>query len=81
MFLALDYDKTYTTDPVLWDTFIQMAEDRGHVVKIVTMRRPDEAIIDPPVEVIYTSRQAKSKVIFADIWIDDSPHWIYQDSL
>ena len=81
MFLALDYDKTYTTDPVLWDTFIQMAEDRGHVVKIVTMRRPDETIIDPPVEVIYTSRQAKSKVIFADIWIDDSPHWIYQDSL
>ena len=81
MLIALDYDKTYTVDPVLWDDFVQIAQNRGHVVKIVTMRRPDEAIIDAPVEVVYTSRKAKAAVVNADIWIDDSPHWVYQDSL
>jgi hypothetical protein len=81
MLIALDYDKTYTADPALWDDFVQSARDRGHTVKIVTMRTPDEAIADAPVEVVYTSRKAKSAVIKADIWIDDSPNWVYQDSL
>jgi len=81
MFIALDYDKTYTADPALWDSFVKLAQSRGHIVKIVTMRRPDEAIIDVPIEVIYTNRKAKSTVVRADIWIDDNPQWVYQDSL
>jgi hypothetical protein len=81
MLIALDYDKTYTADPALWNDFVQLAQDCGHTVKIVTMRTPNEEIIDVPVEVIYTSRVAKASVIKADVWIDDSPHWIYQDSL
>jgi hypothetical protein len=80
--IALDYDKTYTTDPWLWDAFISHAQHRGHEVRIVTMRRPDdEAILDPPVPVIYSSRAAKNTVYNADIWIDDAPHWIYQASM
>ena len=81
MLIALDYDKTYTVDPALWDRFIRDAEINGHVVKIVTMRYPHEAITNVPCEVVYTSRQAKSKIIKADVWIDDSPHWIYQDAI
>jgi hypothetical protein len=81
MLIALDYDKTYSADPALWDDFVQSAQDRGHTVKIVTMRRPDEAILGVPVEVVYTSRKAKAAVVSADIWIDDSPQWVYQDSL
>lgn len=81
MFIALDYDKTYTADPTLWNNFVQLAQDRGHTVKIVTMRRTDEAIFGSPVEVVYTSRKAKAAVVNADIWIDDNPQWIYQDSL
>ena len=81
MLIALDYDKTYTADPALWDAFVQSAQNRGHTVKIVTMRRPDEAILDASIEIVYTSRKAKAAVISADIWIDDSPHWVYQDSL
>jgi hypothetical protein len=81
MLIALDYDKTYTADSALWDDFVQLAQDRGHTVKIVTMRTPQEAIDSVPVEVVYTSRKAKSAVVRADIWIDDSPHWVYQDSL
>ena len=80
MLIALDYDGTYTADPSLWDEFIRSAQARGHTVKIVTMRHPSEAIVNPPVEVIYTSRNAKSAYLKPDIWIDDSPHWIYQDS-
>lgn len=81
MLIALDYDKTYTADPALWDDFVQSAQNRGHTVKIVTMRTPQEAIDNVSIEIVYTSRKAKSTVVSADIWIDDSPHWVYQDSL
>ena len=80
MLIALDYDKTYTADPALWDSFVYLAQSRGHTVKIVTMRRPDEAIDTNIADVVYTSRKAKAAVIRADIWIDDSPHWVYQDA-
>jgi hypothetical protein len=81
MLIALDYDKTYTAAPCLWDRFIADAIDSGHSVVIVTMRYPTEEIPDVGIPVVYTSRSAKSKVVKADIWIDDSPHWIYEDSL
>jgi hypothetical protein len=81
MRIALDYDKTYTADPPFWDEFVRIALARGHNVSIVTMRRPDEQILDaPPIDIVYTSRKAKSSVYSADVWVDDSPHWIYQDS-
>jgi len=79
--IALDYDKTYTADPTLWNGFIFAAKARKHDVKIVTLRTPNESIQVDGVEVIYTSRQAKMKHIAADIWIDDNPAWVYQDSL
>lgn len=81
MLIALDYDKTYTADPTLWNGFIFAAKARKHDVKIVTLRTPSESIQVDGVEVIYTSRQAKMKHIAADIWIDDNPAWVYQDSL
>lgn len=83
MLIALDYDKTYTADPDLWRDFVQLAKQRGHVVTIVTMRYFYENITDAPcdVDVIYTARKAKSSCVEADIWIDDSPQWVYQDSL
>jgi hypothetical protein len=80
MLIALDYDKTYTADPALWDDFIQSAKDRGHTVKIVSMRYPSEPIESVPVDVVYTSRKAKATIFKADIWIDDSPTWIFEDS-
>lgn len=81
MLIALDYDKTYTLDPILWDKFVDSAINSGHEVKIVTMRFPHEEISVNNVEVIYTSRKAKIGFIQPDIWIDDSPGWIYQDAL
>lgn len=81
MRIALDYDDTYTRDPVFWAAFIQMARTRGHEVMIVTMRYPREPVQDVPCEVIYTGRSAKkdfleARGIIIDVWIDDSPHWI-----
>lgn len=77
--IALDYDGTYTADPSLWEAFIRMAERRGHIVKIVTMRRPTEPVRNPPCEVIYTARKAKMLSYLADIWIDDQPLLISND--
>ena len=84
MLIAIDHDRTYTADSALWDAFMADAANRGHEVVCVTMRHPHEAI-RMPVEVIYTARQAKAKHMndigrMPDIWIDDSPLWIYQSS-
>lgn len=83
MRISVDYDKTYSADPKLFDEFIAIAKRRGHDVVCMTMRRPEEAI-EMPCQVIYTSRRAK--VLYAaehsikiDIWVDDAPHWLLSD--
>jgi hypothetical protein len=87
MRIALDYDGTYTADPVMWDQFCDAAHAKGHEVVMVTMRHPSEGLPEAPGvnSMIYTSRKAKRPFMEAlgipvDIWIDDQPHWIYQDS-
>jgi hypothetical protein len=80
MRIALDYDKTYTADPVLWDGFARDALARGHAVFVVTMRMPSEPVDGISLPVIYTSRKAKSSVVEADIWIDDCPQYIFEDA-
>ena len=88
MIIALDYDGTYTADPVLWDGFIGYAKAAGHTVVMATMRHEPEEPIEHEVDcrVIYTGRQAKRAYLAAfgiapQIWIDDNPFWIYQDAL
>jgi hypothetical protein len=79
MKIAIDHDGTYTADPELWDWFITKAVQRGHEVYCVTMRHPHESI-KMPCEIVYTSRKAKAIAFEADVWIDDSPHWLLNDS-
>jgi len=87
MKIALDYDGTYTRDPPLWEYFLGMCRARGHEVKIVTCRKPENEIdwFDLPekfrVPVLYTSHIPKR--IYCDeigwqpeIWIDDIPELI-----
>jgi uncharacterized protein YacL (UPF0231 family) len=88
--ISLDYDGTYTADPELWLEFVRLAKKRGHEVIVVTMRTNEEAkLIDSRlsemVQVMPTQRQQKKK--FArmhgkeiNIWIDDVPEWIFEDS-
>ena len=81
MKIALDYDGTFTEDPVLWKKFVALAESRGHEVICVTMRYPHEPVpVEVPCRVIYTSRKAKAIAVNMDVWIDDSPRWLLQDS-
>lgn len=82
MKIALDYDKTFTEDPMLWMQFVALAKLRGHEVAIVTFRRPDRkggnsrALDDAAqlgVEIIFAAGRPKAAVYDADIWIDDFP--------
>ena len=93
MFIALDFDGTYTEDPKLWSNFISQAITSGHRIAFVTMRHDNEresiesAIKHMPyMKVFYTGRKAKKPFMASlnqnpDIWIDDNPHWINQDSM
>lgn len=86
MRIALDYDGTYTQDPILWANFIAESIGRGHEVICVTMRHPeDEPIVGMPCEIIYTDRQPKmSHMVLigrpTDVWIDDHPEWLAKDA-
>ena len=91
MNIALDYDGTYTEDKELWDLFIEKSLDNGHKVFLVTMRYPEEINSDikelsKKIDVIFTSRKAKQVAVGLlnleiDVWIDDNPHWILEDSI
>jgi hypothetical protein len=85
MRIGLDFDGTYTRDPLLWDRFIDAAKEHGHEVICVTMRYEDEPLVDFPCEVVYTGR--KGKVGFManqgrpiHVWIDDMPHLLMLDA-
>ena len=90
MILALDYDGTYTKDPVMWQAIIPVFRAAGHEVFCCTMRTPKEvSSMDPNllkhVQVITTSRAAKGPFMEAlgipvDIWIDDNPMFIVADA-
>jgi len=63
-----------------------MVKAAGHEVIIVTMRHEHEPVdMRMDCMVYYTCRKAKrpfmqSLGIKIDVWIDDNPHWIDQDS-
>jgi hypothetical protein len=92
MLLALDFDETYTLDPEFWDLLIAAAKHRGHSVICATMRHEHEgeeiiaALGDKVEAIIFTGRKAKHANVheqgyYPSVWIDDSPHWLYEDSL
>lgn len=86
MNIALDFDDTYTRDPIFWDQFIQMSLQRGHDIRIVTFRK--STMTDPQLDwlaqqipVIFTEYHQKRAFcnhygFMVDVWIDDSPEFI-----
>jgi len=93
MIICIDFDGTYTADPILWNHFIETAKSHGHDVVCATMRYPTEndpieTLLEGRVsEIIYTCRKAKKEYVTThlgkkpDIWIDDNPDWLYEDAL
>ena len=83
MRIALDYDKTYTLDPALWQAFTSAAVSRGHEVVCVTAREDNEKnrseVVIPRVPVYFTSFRSKVwymenvEKIAIDVWVDDDP--------
>lgn len=83
--IGLDYDNTYTDDPVLFGEFIKLAQSRGHIVFVTTARNHDN-IKDiqnalPELEIIASAGGPKRPATNAygvsiDIWIDDMPEII-----
>ena len=89
MLLALDYDETYTRDPIFWDMVIELAKKRGHTFICATMRHEHEGQeiiqdLQHKVEkIIFTGRKAKFAFVneagyYPSIWIDDMPHFLFQ---
>lgn len=88
MLICIDYDGTFTEDTDLWTKFIEMAKEKQHTVVCATMRHESEAegmdAISSLCDVVFTSRNAKQPFLAAldivpDIWIDDSPWWLYNN--
>lgn len=91
MLIAIDYDKTYTEDPGLWDRFISDAKESGCDVICVTLRYESEgkevqnALGDKVGKIVFTGRKAKGPYLAGfgvkpNIWIDDNPTWIVWDA-
>lgn len=93
LIIALDYDDTYTADPVLWANFIITAHNLGHKVICVTARRDTyenreemnrnftHFLINIPIyfcNLKSKQREMDDKGVKVDIWIDDSPFAITQ---
>jgi hypothetical protein len=79
--IGLDYDKTYTADPLFWRQVVALARQRGHEVVCVTARReppgsheprlPEMAVVCAGSEF---KRHAAAKAgHHVDVWIDDMP--------
>jgi hypothetical protein len=94
MKIAIDYDDTYTRDPLMWNWFVAQARERGHEVYCVTAR--SEQSLDEvrftlgqhlePGNVVGTNHKAKRKFmadrgIMIDVWIDDQPEMIVDTPL
>lgn len=94
MKIALDYDNTYSADPVFWFAVIRLARRLGHDIRIVTARDERFDRTAPLVEaesilpVIYTRGIAKKWFcehfgdgFVPDVWIDDKPESVISNSM
>lgn len=83
MNIGLDYDDTYTRDPLMWDSVIDIMQKCGHKVYLVTWRTPSECYDLPKdltnkLDGVYpTSRKAKESYMLSQginihVFIDDN---------
>ena len=84
--IAIDYDHTFTADPVMFKAIISLMQSREHLVIIATGRKghtEDMARIPIPdgVGIVFCGNEYKSiacekQGYKVDIWIDDMPQMI-----
>ena len=85
--IAIDYDGTWTLDPIMWNVVCNILQNYGFLVIMVTERKVENRIKDDTIpslmQIIYTSKILKKEAALAagykvDIWIDNSPGSIEQ---
>jgi hypothetical protein len=88
MILAIDFDGTYSADPVLWAGFAAIVKAAGHALILATSREPTmanegelRAVIGWTLPIVWCGRQRKRAACKAAgydvaIWIDDQPDTI-----
>jgi len=93
MIISIDYDDTYTKDPILWNNFIIQARNRGHTVYCITARDEEysgeevKEVLKGLVDGIFFTNQAPKEAymlkyhdIVINCWIDDNPRSIISRS-
>ena len=88
MIIAIDYDNTYTADPVTFEKVIALFQAAGHTVVCVT-GRSDDGVMDVPVSnsigklvsVVFAGMEwkavaARKQGYNVSVWIDDIPGMI-----
>lgn len=90
MIICLDYDGTYTHIKHMLDAIIEMSTDNFKVV-LCTMRHEYEKteqlkMLENMIPVYYSGRKAKkpfleSLGLHVQVWIDDRPDFILNDSV
>jgi hypothetical protein len=95
MNISIDYDDTYTKDPLLWNWFAQEALKRGHKVYCVSARgtqhmdHPKLTIgrVIGPDNCFGTGLRPKREFmrtmhkIDIDVWVDDTPEMIVEKEI
>ena len=88
MIIAIDYDNTYTGDPIIFNAVIDLFRAGGHTVICVTGRDDSGAMADPVnnsigklVPVVFAGKLWKKEAALkrgykVDVWIDDMPEMI-----
>jgi len=91
MIVALDYDDTYTRDPLAWARVVDVLKAAGHEVLCVTWRNDTDAnrklVVIPGLrwnQHYFTQHTAKKRFmerqgICVDVWIDDNPEAVLRD--
>tara|TARA_B100001750_G_C15036269_1_gene364351 strand:+ start:284 stop:571 length:288 start_codon:yes stop_codon:yes gene_type:complete len=90
--IVFDYDGTLTEFPDQLLPLVEAFKKAGHRVILATMRHDNSAERLPfEIEalfehgIVYTGRKAKYPVVLekygkADLWIEDQPHFLFNDA-
>lgn len=85
MIISIDFDDTFTADPVTWKWVIKLLQSSLHTVICVTGRHGTQqdidetsAVLPSGVLVVFAGDEAKNDAAtlaghIVDVWIDDQP--------
>jgi hypothetical protein len=85
MIISIDFDDTFTADPITWKWVIKLLQSSSHTVVCVTGRHGTQEDIDETsaalpagIPVVFAGDEAKNDAAIlagyaVDVWIDDQP--------